>query len=97
MTHAEKQDANCIASRARQKIEGNPDLERDMRSEWEKVQDRIDAHIAKSKKRLKVYEAHHLTQTARLAMLTAFVEGKTAKECASAALDRIGINMENHA
>lgn len=97
MTPAEKKDANRIAAAARQKIEGNPDLERDMRAEWEKVQDRIEAHIAASKKRWKVYEAHHVTTTARFAMLAAFVDGKSPEECTAAALERIGIEAEGNA
>lgn len=79
-----------IAAAARKKIAGKPELEREMRAEWSTVQEKIEAHIAASKKKWKVYEAHHLTSAARLAMLTAFVGGKTTKECAAAALETIG-------
>lgn len=91
MTPAEKKDANRIVLAARKKIEGNPDLERDMLAEWEKVQNKIEAHIAASKKRWKVYEAHHVTATARFTMLAAFVDGKSPEECADAALEHVGI------
>lgn len=91
MTPAEKKDANRIVLAARKKIEGNPDLERTMRAEWAKVEDRIEAHIAKSKKRWKVYEAQNATTSARLAMLAAFVDDKSPEECAAAALERVGI------
>lgn len=79
-----------IAEKARKKIDGKPELEREMRAEWSTVQAKIEAHIAASKKKWKVYEAHHITSAARLAMLTAFVGGKSPKECAAAALETVG-------
>jgi len=83
---------NEIAEAARQKIAGNPDLEREMRADWAAVESLISDHAAGTKKKWKVYEVHHLAQTARLAMLTAFVEGKSPRECAVAALQRIGFD-----
>ncbi|MER9452065.1 hypothetical protein, partial [Mesorhizobium sp. M0254] len=71
-----------IAAKARKMIAGKPELEAAMRAEWEAVQDKIEAHIGASKKKWKVYEASQITTKARLAMLTAFIGGKPAKECA---------------
>lgn len=82
---------NEIAEAARAKIAGNPQVEDAMRAEWSKVMAAISAHVATSKKKWKVYEAHHVTATARLEMLTAFVAGKTPAECAAAALGCVGI------
>ncbi|SDL07968.1 hypothetical protein SAMN05428953_12669 [Mesorhizobium muleiense] len=80
---------NKIAAAARKKIAGKPELEHDMRDKWVEVQAKIDAHVAASKKKWKNYEASHLFYAARLAMLTAFVDGKTPQECAAAALEGI--------
>lgn len=93
MIPADRRDANRIADAARKMIDGNRALAREMNDEWSKVKEKIDAHIKASKKRWKVYEAHHLTAVARLAMLTAFVDGKPAKECVAAALERVGIDQ----
>jgi hypothetical protein len=91
MTPAERKDANRIVAEARKMIEGNPEIAAAMRAEWRKVEGAIEAHIAKSKKRWKVYETRHVSATARLAMLTAFVGGKCADECVAAALGSIGL------
>ncbi|MDX8492901.1 hypothetical protein RFN29_15085 [Mesorhizobium sp. VK22B] len=60
-----------------------------MRAEWSIVEALIQAHIAASNKKWKAYEASQLAYTARLAMLTAFVEGKSPADCAAAARERI--------
>lgn len=83
---------NEIAEAARKLIAGNPQVEAEMRAEWATVEAKIYAHVSSSKKTWKVYEAHHVTQTARLEMLTLFVAGKTPQECADAALERVGIS-----
>ncbi|RJT41994.1 hypothetical protein D3227_04765 [Mesorhizobium waimense] len=81
---------NAIAEAARKKIAGNPELEAAMREAWSGVQTLIEAHIEASPKKWKAYEAHHVTSAARLAMLTAFVDGKSTAECGLAALRTIG-------
>lgn len=80
---------NDIAKAARKKIAGKPELERDMRDEWAEVQAKIDAHVAASKKKWRGYQVSGLRYSARLAMLTAFVDGKTPQESAAAALEGI--------
>jgi hypothetical protein len=87
MTPAERKDANRIVAEARKMIEGKPEIAAAMRAEWRKVEDEIAGHVAKSKGRWKVYEARRVSATARLAMLTAFVDGKGADECVAAALE----------
>jgi hypothetical protein len=91
MTPAERKDANRIASEARSMIEGKPEIAAAMRAEWRKIEDEIESHLAKSKKRWKVYEMAHVSATARLAMLTAFVQGRSTTECVVAALESVGI------
>lgn len=76
---------NEIAEAARVKIAKEPHLEKPMRDEWSKVEEFIDARVLKSKKKWKVYEAAHLHRVARLEMLTKFVEGRSASECAASA------------
>lgn len=81
---------NQIAEKARKMIAGRPELEAAMREVWAGVETLIAEHVKASKKKWKAYEAHHVTSVARLAMLTAFVDGKTPVECAAAAMERIG-------
>ena len=80
-----------IAVTARAMIALAPALEAPMRAEWAKVEEAISAHASASKKKWKVYEVHHLTQHARLAMLSAFVDGKAPEQCAVEALKAAGI------
>lgn len=79
-----------IAKAARKKIAGKPELEAAMRECWAGVETLIAEHISASKKKWKAYEAHHVTAAARLAMLTALVDGKTPPECSIAALRTLG-------
>ncbi|MGE3307744.1 MAG: hypothetical protein AB7I52_17445 [Rhizobiaceae bacterium] len=88
---------NEVAAAARAKIAGNPDLEREIRAEWAAVEGLISDHAAGSKKKWKVYEVHHLNQAARLAMLTAFVDGKSPRESAVAGLAKTGIDWPESA
>lgn len=81
---------NQIAAAARKMIAGKPELEAAMREAWAGVETLIAEHVKASKKKWKVYEAQNVTRAARLAMLTAFVDGKTPQECAAAALETIG-------
>lgn len=81
---------NQIAEKARKMIAGKPEIEAAMREAWAGVETLIAEHIKASKKKWKVYEAHHVTSAARLAMLTAFVDGKTPPECSIAALRTLG-------
>ncbi|MER9628364.1 hypothetical protein [Mesorhizobium sp. M0296] len=81
---------NKIAEKARKMIAGKPELEAAMRAEWSTVEAKIKANVSTTKKTWKNYEMQNATRTARLAMLTAFVDGKSPAECAAAALETIG-------
>lgn len=82
---------NEIAQAARDKIAGNPEIEAALRVEWGTVCDMIEARA-----RDRLHERYHLQKhsyAARLAMLTAFVEGKSMDACRNAALRAAGFEV----
>jgi len=84
---------NEIAEKARQMIADKPELEAPMRVEWGTVCDMIDE---RAKNSLSTYPLHELKTNlvrARLAMLTAFVEGKSMDEARTAALVAAGFEV----
>jgi hypothetical protein len=88
---------NEIAEAARRMIVGRPDLERDMRAAWDRVQDVISINVdADADIRWKAYGKANKNRAARLAMLTAFVDGKPVDECATAALAAVGLDKDGN-
>lgn len=82
---------NEIAQAARDKIAGNPELEAGLRVELGTVCDVIEARA-----RDRLHERYHFqvhARVARLAMLTAFVEGKSMDEARNAALRAAGFEV----
>jgi hypothetical protein len=74
-------------------IVGKPDLESAMREAWDRVQDTISIAVdADQDIRWKAYGKANKNRAARLAMLTAFVDGKTVEQCAVAALAAVGLD-----
>ena len=88
---------NEIAEAERHMIVGKSDLERDMRVAWNRVQEAIGVSVDSDPDiRWKAYGKANKQRAARLAMLTAFVDGKPVDECATAALAAVGPDKDGN-
>lgn len=80
---------NEIAEKARTRISGNPPLEVALRAAWDRICTKIEERAASVRPKRKVFEVHHETQAARLALLTAIVEGRSPETGETEAPERV--------
>lgn len=75
-----------IAQAARERIAATPALEAPLREGWNIVCDRIHEYASRQRPKMRVFEVHHLSETARKAFLASFVAGDPVADSITAAL-----------
>jgi hypothetical protein len=82
---------NEVIGAARAKLGKDTPLNTAVMEAWDKVCDQIQARAVARRPKMKVFEVHHETQVAKLALLTAIVEGRTPSAAQEAALRSVGL------
>lgn len=78
---------NEVAEAARRKVaQDGPEIDATMRAAWDRVWALIEKYWLASNSPDKHYHMAQASRRARLAMLTAYVEGKEVSECEKAAV-----------
>ena len=80
---------NEIVSKAKE-LCANPDTNEAWKVSWNRVIDHLEP-LYRARKGIKSFEVHHSTETARLAFLTAAVEGKDLDTCERAAIEAVAV------
>lgn len=69
----------------------NPDDYTLMNGGWQQICDEIEKRALAARPRLKSFEVHHATETARKIFLAAYVEKKKLKDCIELAIAGCGL------
>lgn len=80
MARPTRTERDKIAAKAR-KMCADPAIMAEWRAAWERVFERLQPFHEARRPVLKSFEVHHINETAREAMLSGLVEGKTIAEC----------------
>lgn len=81
---------NEIAAKARELCAAQPPLAASFKAAWSRVCDKIEARALTKRPKARVFEIHHETELARLALLTAIAEGRSPEAGEAEALARVG-------
>lgn len=87
---------NEVVAKARKLIASKPDLEASMRGAWGRICDKIQDRALAKRPKPQSYEVRQELEAARLALLTAVVEGRTLEVAEDEALQRLDLNNQDH-
>ena len=74
-----------------QKMAADPAVRAEMEKHWNVVCDRVEQHAIKRRPKPKVFEVHHMTETARKAYLTAVAAGDSFDLAMVGACNAVGV------
>ena len=84
-----------LAEQAKARFVSEPETEAPLWAHWNKIVDAIEKHALARRPKMRVFEVHHMNETARAALLTAFVARKPDTDLEIIALQSIGLGGES--
>lgn len=84
-------ETNEIIAKARELCAAHPPLADAFKAAWSRVCDKIEARALAKRPKPRVFEVHHETEIARIALLTAIAEGRAPESGEVEALERVGL------
>lgn len=82
---------NEIVEAAKAKLAKHPPLAEATKAAWNRVCDKIQDRALTRRPKPKVFEVHHETEVARLALLAAIANGRGPESGEIEALERVGL------
>lgn len=84
-------EPNEVVAKVRDMIAAQPALADAFKAAWNRVCDKIEARALAARPKPRVFEIHHETEVARVALLTAIAEGRAIEVAEGESLAKIGL------